>query len=195
MMKRWKVSLLVFPWLVFSLGAGTIRAEQPLPGGKKLIKQMQRSFDAISSLQCSFTMEFQWALAGEKDILPGKILMTSDDKFRYETATELFVTDGVTLWRISKSNHQVIIENLKDADQAVLPRQILFEYPKEMNVDEVKNSMIDGLPVYLLLMTPKDKNLGIKSMKLWLDKEKLITRRLEWLDFDSNRTLYKFEKL
>jgi len=140
-------------------------------------------------------MEFQWTLAGEIDITEGSMLLAKENRFHYETPQQVSVCDGETLWRFNKTSQQVIVENQKEAETGVMPREILFEYPKQFEVIEVKDAVVKDRQSYLLEMQPRDNTLGITSLKLWLDAEDSLTRRMEWIDIDGNRTTYVLESL
>ncbi len=160
------------------------------PSGKKLLKSIQKAFNELESFSCTFTQEFQWSLAGQVEITEGTMELAKNDCFRFETSHQVMATDGKTLWRYSLSGKQVIIENLKDAEPGVLPREILFDFPKRFDFGEVKESVISGLPAYMITLVPKEDELGVVEVKVWIDAEDSLTRRMEWKDESGNRTTY-----
>jgi outer membrane lipoprotein-sorting protein len=52
----------------------------------------------------------------------------SENRFRIELGGEVLVSDGSTYWQYSKSSAQVVINNLSELDQSVLPSRILSTY-------------------------------------------------------------------
>ncbi len=168
--------------------AGFALAADP-PSSGRLIRNIQKAYDDMESFSCTFRKEFQWALAGEVESTDGTMEIAGDKKFRFETPIQMMVTDGKTLWRYSVANQQVIIEPL-DKAQGVLPKDFLFEYPKQFDAGDVIESVIDGQLAYMMKLEPKQPGLGVREVKVWVNAEDYITRRMEWTDDSGNRTTF-----
>ncbi len=168
----------------------TVTVHAKTPGGKRLIEDIQRAYKELETFSCSFRQEFQWALAGEVEVTEGTMEMADSDRFRFETPHQVMATDGETLWRWSLANYQVIVENLFEAEPGILPREILFDYPKMFRIEDVEEAVIGGRPAYMLLLVPHSENMGVNQVRVWIDAEDSITRRMEWTDEMENRTTY-----
>ncbi len=181
---------LILPSVLLALSLAALPAQAGTPSGKKLVKRIQKAYDALTTFSCRFRYEFQWALAGEVEVTEGSMELAKPERFRYETPQQVMVTDGKTLWRWNALNRQAIIEPLEEAEPGILPREILFEYPKKFDVTSVREAMIGGKEAWLLELTPKDPKVGVRRVKVWIGAEDSITRRMEFTDLDGNLTTY-----
>lgn len=129
-------------------------------------------------------------MINEPDAVEGTIELGEKDQFRYETPLQIMVTDGKTLWRYSRITEQVIVENLANAGDDILPRQILFEYPKKFDVETVHEGSLSGRPVYRLDLLPKEDGTGVKKLTVWADAVDWVTRKIEFVDISDNTTTY-----
>ncbi len=165
----------------------TASADPPSSG--RLIRYIQDTYEDLDAFSCSFRKEFQWALAGEVETTEGTMEIKGDKKFRFETPVQIMVTDGETLWRYSIASRQVIVEPLEEA-QGVLPKAFLFEYPRQFDAGDPMESVVEDRPAYMMKLTPKQPGLGVREVKVWVDAEDYITRRMEWTDDSGNRTTF-----
>jgi outer membrane lipoprotein carrier protein len=161
-----------------------------IPDGKRLLKNVQNAYKDLDNFSCNFRLEFTWALANELDVAEGTIDLAKKDKFRYETSSSLMITDGKTLWRLNRQSQQAIIENLKDAEAGILPREMLFDYPKQFDVGEVIETNMNGRVTYQLKLVPKKDGTGVKEVTVFVDALDSITRLMEFTDDSGNHTKY-----
>ena len=180
--------------LLALLMAGSI-AKAKTPSGKALIKDVQGAYKELDSFSCRFQLSFTWAMVEETDKQEGTILMAKGDKFRYETPNQVMVTDGTTLWRYSPANGQCIVENLKNVEDAALPRELLFDYPKKFDAGDVTEVNLDGRLTYQFPLHPKEGGLGIAEVTVWVDATDFITRKMQYLDDSGNQTLYSLNDI
>ena len=180
----------LMPALLFLLLLPVDLVHAKTPSGKEIIKDVQGAYKKLDSFSCNFRLEFTWAMVNEKDVEEGSIEMAKGDRFRYEASNQVMVTDGKTLWRFSPANKQCIIENVKQVDDAVLPRELLFNYPKKFDPGEVTEVNLDGRLTYTFPLVPKEGGLGVEKVTVWIDATDFITRRMQYQDDSGNSTLY-----
>ncbi|MBS1261571.1 MAG: Outer-membrane lipoprotein carrier protein [Calditrichaeota bacterium] len=162
------------------------------PSGKKIIARVQDRYEQLETLRCRFRHEFVWAMADASERSEGTMELAGDDRFRYETDTQLIVSDGTTLWRYNRGSNQVIVENLADADPGALPRDFLFEFPRDFDVANVEEVEDDR---YRLELTPKQEGLGVHDVRVWVDGDEWIATRLSFTDDAGNRTTYELTEI
>jgi len=189
-------SVLIIALLLLVGATSVVEAKKPAtPTGKKLIKNIQSAFKDLDSFSCKFRLEFTWALAHETDVTEGVMQMAKKDKFRYETASQVMVTDGETLWRFNHLTQQAIVENLEDSEPGILPREMLFDYPKKFEPGEVRETSLNGRLTYILDLLPKESDMGIQSITVWVDAIDSITRKMEFTDESGNNTIYQLTEI
>ncbi len=182
--------------LTFSfIAENSFAKKDKIPDGKKLLKNVQKAYKDLEDFSCDFRLEFTWALANELDVAEGTIDLAKKDKFRYETSSSLMITDGKTLWRLNRQSQQAIIENLKDAEAGILPREMLFDYPKQFNVGEVNETNMNGRVTYELKLVPKKDGTGVKEVMVYVDALDSITRQMEFTDNSGNHTKYMLSNI
>lgn len=162
------------------------------PSGSRIIDRVRDRYESMESLSCTFTHTFVWAMADAEERTSGTMLLLGDDRFRYETDSQIMVSDGETLWRYNLLSKQVIIESLASAAPGSLPKDFLFEFPKDFDVESVEESDDD---LYLLHLQPKEENLGLHDVNVWVDSDEWITTRLSFLDDVGNRTEYAIDQV
>ena len=106
------------------------------------------------------------------------------------------VTDGITVWTYSVFNNQVLIDRAKKDDGAMLPRDLLFKYPKEYYATLLNEVEYKGEDHYILKLDPKEDTHGfIKSMKIWVNGDNYLISKIEYTDFNDNTSLFEIIKI
>ncbi len=177
-------SLLVGIFLLMAAGSALAKEYS----GEQLIEKVQKTYDKLETLSAHFRHEFHWAMADEIEITEGIMLLSGDDRFRYETSNQITVSDGTTLWRFNVGSQQVIVENTSSADPGSLPRDILFEFPKQFNVSSAQDL---GNKLYELVLIPKEAGMGVEDVRVIVDGDSWITTRLSFKDESGNITVYE----
>jgi outer membrane lipoprotein carrier protein len=156
--------------------------------GNQVIKRVQKTYDKLETMSARFRHEFIWAMVGESEVSEGRMLLSGDDLFRYETDNQVTVSDGTTLWRFNVGSQQIIAENVASADAGSLPRDFLFEFPKQFDVE---SSQLIENDIYQLKLVPKEAGLGVSNVNVSVDGKKWITTRLSFDDDAGNTTVYE----
>ncbi|MBL7075581.1 outer membrane lipoprotein carrier protein LolA [candidate division KSB1 bacterium] len=163
--------------------------------GEDVINKVQYRFKKLKTFQADFKQVFEWKLAGETQILTGKIYLKKDDKFRLETEDQIFVSDGKLIWQYSYLTDQVIVEEIKKTPDSLLPRDLIFEYPKRFGVESCQRLREGKKRYFLLEMSPLKAEGFIENLKVWVDEKEYITRRIEFVDINENKTVYQLDNV
>jgi outer membrane lipoprotein-sorting protein len=118
------------------------------------------------------------------------MLLQGEDQFRVTTDDQTIVSDGTTLWTYSKPSNRVLIDRLEKTDQAVLPRQLFFEYKKDYQVRLGKEETLNESPCYVLIFSAEKRDVYIVQIRVWVDKDKWIPRKIEQTDLSKNKTTF-----
>lgn len=168
------------------------------PSGKRVIDRVQDAYKDMETLKCDFQQEASLALLDDDPVIThGTMELAERDKFRFETDQMIMVSNGKTLWRYSLHGTPptVIIENVKDVEEGLIPSEFLFKYPKKFKVEEVDEGSLSGRPVWILDMLPKEKNVGVKRVKVWVDQNDALTRKMEVIDEADNRNIFTLQNV
>ncbi|MBN2012338.1 outer membrane lipoprotein chaperone LolA [candidate division KSB1 bacterium] len=161
----------------------------------EVIKRAKKKYEESTSLAAAFTQQFKWKLAGESQEIQGKIWLKDGDKFKIETADQTIVSDGKTIWTYSRANNQVIIDNLKNNADNMLPNDIFVKYAEDYRPSQLSEETVLGNDCYAILLLPKTQNAFIREMKVWVDKKDWITRKIQHTDINENMTSYTLSEI
>ncbi|MFQ5649432.1 MAG: outer membrane lipoprotein carrier protein LolA [bacterium] len=172
----------------------TLPIPSPLPAGsknpKEIIKKVQKKYRQVKTLQADFRQDFRWELTGETHSVTGIIYLQEGNKYHIETDVQKIITDGTTVWTYSKKTRQVIIDLLEKSEENPLPRDLVLKYSEEYAPVYVGEEKLDGRKMHVLNLVPKEEDTLIKSVKIWVDADNWVTRKIEQLDINDNLNTY-----
>jgi chaperone LolA len=157
-----------------------------------IIEDVQDTYDDLDDISATFTQIESFKITGTVNETTGHIYIKGGIMYRFESEDQTIVTNGKTVWTYNAISKQVIIDNVRKDSGALLPRDMLFKYPKEYYSTLLKEEDVKGVKMYVLKLDPKDNIHGyIKSMKIWVDDDNYYIHQIESTDLNDNVT--KFE--
>ncbi len=163
---------------------------------KKIVKEIQDRYEDIAYLSATFIQSEEYKLTGSRNETRGKIYVKDGIQYRLETEDQIIVTDGKSVWTYSPMNNQVLIDRVKEGDGSLLPRDLLFKYPRDYIATLVDEQSIDGKKYYVLKLDPKEGVYGyIKTMKIWVDTKSYIISTIEYQDFNENISSFEVQQI
>ena len=168
--------------------AGNLRGDEPSP--KKIIDQVEERLISGKNIKVEFEEMFIWKLAGEDQKIEGELFLQGESKFCIITADQKIVSDGVNLYTYNKSANRVLIDRLGQSEDALLPRQILFQYTKNHRTRVIGKETISGNPCYILEFTHETGEVYFPTVRVWVDEKVWLPRKVEQVDLYGNRTIY-----
>jgi outer membrane lipoprotein carrier protein len=183
-----KVRILILVLLGFS---GAFTAESI----SKIIKELQKRYEQIVNLSADFQQIEQFKLTGSENETNGKIYIKNGVKFRLETDEQTVVTDGKTVWTFSRMNNQVLIDRVKEGEGSLLPRDLLFKYPRDYYATLLEETKIGSEKYFCIKLDPKEGVQGyIKTMKMWVNTKTYIIAKIEYSDFNDNVSIFEIRR-
>jgi chaperone LolA len=162
----------------------------------KIIKELQDKYEEISNLSAEFIQLEQFKLTGSQTETRGKIYVKDGVKYRLETEDQIIVTDGETVWTYSIFNNQVLVDRVKEGDGSLLPRDLLFRYPRDYYASLLDEVELDDEDYYILRLDPKEGIHGyIKTMKIWVNTDSYMITKIEYTDFNDNISYFEIKKV
>ncbi len=164
--------------------------------GQKIISNIKDNYKKMKSFEADFTQVQKWELAAEESRISGKLYMRSDDSFRVEMPEGDYVlSNGKTVWRYSVENRQVLVEDLKDSDDAMLPGKLFFDFSDKYDLKDYFEKKEDGKTVYFLeLVSPKDRQRFVDRLKVKVNSG-FLPYEIEYYDLDDNKTTFIIENI
>ena len=158
--------------------------------GDKILKNIKEKIGTIKTFEADFTQVQIWELAEEENKVSGKLYMKDIDIFRVELDNDYIFSDGKTVWRYSSENDQVLIENIKDNDNTILPGQLIFEFTDIYELKDFFEKKEEKKKFYVLnLVSPEGEERFINKLKVEVNEE-FIPVKIECFDLDDNKTTY-----
>jgi chaperone LolA len=161
-----------------------------------IVEEIQDRYDNLKYFSADFTQVEKFNLTGTENKTKGKIFVRDGVKYRLETDDRTIVTDGTTVWTWSVFNNQVLIDRAKKDDGAMLPRDLLFKYPREYYASLLEEVTYNGRDHYVLKLDPKEDTHGyIKTMKIWVDTDSYLISKIEYTDLNDNTSAFEISKI
>ncbi len=161
-----------------------------------IIKEIQDKYEDIEYLSAEFVQLEQYKLTGTVNETRGKIFIKDGVQYRLETEDQSVATDGETVWTYSKFNNQVLIDRVKEGDGSLLPRDLLFKYPRDYLASLLEQVEMNGQDFYIIKLDPKEGVYGfIKTMKIWVNEDDYIIHKIEYMDFNDNVSTFEIQKV
>ncbi|NOY79343.1 MAG: outer membrane lipoprotein carrier protein LolA [Calditrichaeota bacterium] len=162
---------------------------------EKILEKVHQRVETIRTLVADFEETFHWVMIDEKQTFSGKLYIGEGDKFRLQTAEQVIVSDGKTLWTYDAGKKQVLIDNVNQSGDDLLPRRLLLKFQKNYHARLLKEETIDGKPCYVLELISKSEDVFIPKMTVWIDKKTWLTKKLRYEDVNQNVTTYRLRKI
>jgi chaperone LolA len=162
----------------------------------KIVKELQNKYEKITNLSAEFVQIDKFKLTGSQTETTGKIFIKDGVKYRLETEDQIIVTDGQTVWTYSIFNNQVLVDRVKEGDGSLLPRDLLFRYPRDYFASLLDEVELDGEDYYILRLDPKEGVHGfIKTMKIWVNSDSYMISKIEYTDFNDNISYFEIKQV
>jgi len=161
-----------------------------------ILTKVKQKYETLNQICAEFRQTFHWKMAGETQITDGKLCTAGGIKFRIEMQDQTIVCDGVTLWTLSKSNQQVLVDNAANGKESnPFLKSFIDKYFKNYKAQLLAEETIDGVPHHHLLLTANTEDEFERSLELWIDKTTQIMRRIKQVDANGNDSIYDVIKL
>jgi outer membrane lipoprotein carrier protein len=156
-----------------------------------IIEEVQDKYDEIEDISATFKRMESFKLTGTISETIGKIYIKDGIKYRFESDDQSIATDGETVWTYNSISKQFIIDRVRKNSGALLPRDMLFKYPKEYYSTLLREEKLRGKNVFVIKLDPKENVHGfIKSMKIWVEDDEWLILRIETTDLNSNKSTF-----
>jgi chaperone LolA len=161
-----------------------------------IVEEIQERYEDLENLSAAFKQVESFKLTGSKNETSGKIYVKNGVQYRLETDDRVIVTDGTTVWTYSMFNNQVLIDRVKKNDASVLPRDLLFKYPRDYYASLLNTEDYNDEEHYVLKLDPKEDTHGyVKTMKIWVNSDNYLISKIEYNDFNDNTSSFAIEKI
>ena len=161
-----------------------------------IVEEIQERYEDLQNLSAEFVQSEYFKLTGSKNETRGKIYVKNGVKYRLETEDRTIVTDGESVWTYSLFNNQVLVDRAKKNDGSLLPRDLLFKYPREYYASLLDEVVYNDEDHYIVKLDPKEETHGyVKTMKIWVNCDSYLISKIEYTDFNDNTSTFAIQKI
>ena len=160
-----------------------------------VIKKLQKRYDSIRDASVTYIQQVQFGVTKSEQSFSGTLTMKQGNRYRIEMEQQTIVTDGKSVWSYSKMNNQVLIDRYKDDPKSFSPDKVLVNLPSNYNAAMLGNEKMGDKEVSVLKLTPKKDKLNFKWMKIWVDPEEWLMKKIQVLDISDNLMTYLLNEI
>lgn len=181
-MKTKQIKLAIF-LIILIVGLGAQESD--------LITSLKKKYTLKVPIQTTFDLEIFWKVREKKEKKGGELILAPEDKFICKIGASVFVSDGLTYWQYNKKTAQVIIKSLLDIDLTKHPSQMINSY---LSYSYILDSDNEKEAILTWSSKNEEKRSGYQKIKLWVDKKKIIIKKIFVIDKNGNESTYSFKK-
>jgi len=169
---------------------------QPFQDAQEVIRKVQEKYNSIEDLKADFQQISVWQLAGTTDTLRGIIYLKKENYFKIETSEQVIVTDGKSVWNLSKIDNQIVIDKFEESEDYILPKDFLFTFPKDYKTTffEKKDKTKDEA-IYSILMKAKSEDEFYQDLQIKVESPQYLIREVKLTDINENDTYLVLENI
>ena len=155
-----------------------------------IISRLQKKYDSLRDMAVTFTQHVQFAVTKAEQSFSGKLLMKKGNKYRIEMEQRTIVTDGKSVWSYNTTTNQVLIDRYKDDPKSFSPDKVLLNIPGNYTSTLLGRDRLDNREVSVVKLVPKVAKSQVKWMKVWVDTDDWVMKKVQVLDASENLTTY-----
>jgi len=137
-----------------------------------------------------FDQHVRFGFSRIEQAFKGTLWMAKPRSYRVQTDQRVFVTDGNTVWSYSEANQQVLIDHYKEDQNSISPERFLLNLPKNYFTSLLQPEKLGTISAQVLKLTPKDDRSFIKSVKIWVENDSWMVRKVQIEDVNETVTTY-----
>ena len=181
-------------WLI-AMCVGIIHTSVADDDASVILSKLEKKYDSIRDASVEFTQNVRFGVTQTEQTFSGKLFMKKGNKYRIELEQQTIVTDGKSVWTYSKLNNQVLIDTYKDDPKSFSPDKVLTNVPDNYNATLLGKEKIQKYETVILKLVPKLEKSNIKWMKIWVDQDEWLMRKIQIQDISDNLTTYSVDSI
>jgi outer membrane lipoprotein-sorting protein len=154
-------------------------------------KRIRQQYNPETALRAEFDLSIYWKVREKTSKSHGMFTCAPGNRFRVETGSETYVSDGSVCWQYSRTNNQVVIRPLSQFNPSTLPSRVLSTALDDYRFSE--QGRTGGL-VTLIAQGDSVATTGYRSVKLDVRESDGTIETLEAIDGNGNIHTYRFKK-
>ncbi|MFI5252049.1 MAG: outer membrane lipoprotein carrier protein LolA [Bacteroidota bacterium] len=161
----------------------------------KILDNLQKKYESLQDISIKFTQKIVFGVTQNEETFKGTLLVKKGNKYRIDLENQIISTDGNSVWSYSAANNQVLIDKYREDPRSISPDKILVNVPDRYTTTFVTKEKNGDLELTVLKLIPKDKTSNVQWMKIWVDTDEWIMKKVQLQDMSDNITTYTVEDI
>ncbi len=157
---------------------------------KQVTEQLHHRYEMIDDAVVQFEQHVKFGFSNLEQSFNGILKMKKPKHYRVESENQTIVTDGKTVWAYSKANNQVIVDNYKENSNSISPEQFMLNLPANYYASLLGYEKHTTGNIVLLKLIPKDDRSFVKSVKISVEENSWMLRKITIVDVNETETMY-----
>ena len=155
---------------------------------KEILEKVTKSTQALASIEAKFSFEMNNKAEKINEKSTGTIILKNKKyKLNIPQMGLQVLCDGKTIWTYMVHANEVSISTLdEETDDLMDPSRIFTIYERGFNYKYIGESVEEGVPVYNIDLTPQKATGDIRSIKLMINKQKMLIHGANMTGKDGN---------
>jgi len=156
---------------------------------KEILEKVTKTTQALASIEAKFSFEMNNKAENIQEKSNGTIIL-KNKKYRLNIPQMglQVLCDGKTIWTYMIHANEVNISTLdEETDDLMDPSRIFTIYERGFNYKYIGESIEEGVPVYNIDLTPQKATGDIRSIKLMINKQKMLIHGANMTGKDGNQ--------
>ena len=156
---------------------------------KEILEKVTKTTQSLSSIEAKFSFEMNNKTENIQDKSSGTLILKNKKYKLNIPQMGLQVTcDGKTIWTYMVNSNEVSISSMdEETDDLMNPTRIFTIYERGFNYKFAGESVDGGIHVYNIDLSPQKPTGDINSIKLMIDKQKMLIHGANMTGKDGNK--------
>jgi len=121
--------------------------------GVELVKKASEKLRSFGSVKIDFTYEMNNTNLDIRETMSGT-LVSKGDKYHMKVGSNLFISDGTTMWSYLDDLDEVHISLVENSEGAITPTSILEEFDAQFRATFIRQEQTQGKTVDIIDLVP-----------------------------------------
>jgi len=151
--------------------------------------------ETIKDASINYTQNIQFGVTKNEQTFSGRLIMKRGNKYRIQMEQQTIITDGKSVWSVNLMNKQVVIDKYHDDPKTFSPDKIMVNVPDNYNASILGKEKLKDRELLAIKLIPKNKKSNIRWMKVWVDEDDLLMKKIQVLEVSDNLSTYTIDEL
>ncbi len=161
---------------------------------KDILNKVSAKYKSFKTIRAVFVQKIDDPANKSSDELTGTIYIKGN-KYKVELNNQEITCDNTTVWTYLKDSKEVQINTYEPDESTISPDQVFNIYQKGFLYAFNQETIINGVPTYVIDLTPTNKNKPYFKVRLDIDKNNSTITSAVFMFKDGKRYTFEIQKM